>query len=278
MTRIERLAGRLDEPLLVTGSTNVRYLTGLSSSNAAVVVEPDGEARLYTDFRYAERARALGGAETVEVGRDLIESLGTLLAGRRILFEAPHVSFDTYTKLRSAGVDLVATGSQVGDIAQGPVEELRRVKEPAEADAIRRASRLSDEVFERLTEERFTGRTERDLAWWIEAAFHDAGAEGLSFPSIVAAGANGASPHADPGARVIEAGTLVTIDMGCIVDGYCSDCTRTFATGAATGAARRGVRALPAGAARRARCGPSRCARPRCRLGIAHGNRGSRAR
>ena len=230
MSRIAGLAASLDEPLLVTGRTNVRYLTGLSSSNAAVLVEPGGEATLYTDFRYAENARATG-VKVVEIARDLIGSLGTLLAGRRVAFETPHVSYDTYSRLSSAGVDLVARGSHVGSVAAGPVEDLRKVKEPGEVDAIRRASTLSDEVFAELVQQRFTGRTERELAWWIESALREAGAEGLSFSSIVAAGTNGASPHAEPGDRVIEAGTLVTIDMGCVVDGYCSDCTRTFATG-----------------------------------------------
>ena len=230
MSRIARLARVLADPLLVTGRTNVLYLTGLSSSNAAVLIEPGGGASLYTDFRYTENARATG-MKVVEVARDLIGSLGTLLAGRRIAFEAPHVSYDTHSRLTSAGVELVASGSHVGSVAAGPVEDLRRVKEPSEVDAIRRAATLSDEIFAELARQRFTGRTERELAWWIESAFRDAGAEGLAFPSIVATGANGASPHADPGDRVIEAGLLVTIDLGCVVDGYCSDCTRTFATG-----------------------------------------------
>jgi Xaa-Pro aminopeptidase len=231
MSRISRLAERLSDSLLVTGSTNVRYLTGLSSSNAAVLVGPGGAATVYTDFRYAERARSVDSVDFVEVARDLVGSLGTLLAGRRVAFEAPHVSYDTYRRLSSAGVELVASGSQVGDIAEGHVEDLRRIKEPGEVDAIRRAAAISDRVFAELARERFTGRTERELAWWIESAFHDAGAAGLAFSSIVAAGANGASPHAGPADRPIEAGTLVTIDIGCVVDGYCSDCTRTFATG-----------------------------------------------
>jgi Xaa-Pro aminopeptidase len=196
-----------------------------------VLVDAGGEAILYTDFRYAERARALEGVELVETARDLVGWLGTHLAGRRIAVEAPHVSYDTYGRLSAAGVDVVPVGSRVGDVAAGPVEDLRRVKETSEAAAIRRACALSDEVFSRLAEERFTGRTERELAWWIESAFHDAGAEGLSFSSIVASGDSGASPHAEPGDRVIEGGTLVTVDIGCVVDGYCSDCTRTFATG-----------------------------------------------
>jgi Xaa-Pro aminopeptidase len=231
MSRISRLGERLSDSLLVTGPTNVRYLTGLSSSNAAVLVEPGGAATVYTDFRYAEQARAVDGIELVEVARDLIGSLGTLLAGRRVAFEAPHVSYDTYKRLCRAGVELTATGSQVGDIAQGHVEDLRRIKEPGEVEAMRRASAISDQICAELAHQRFTGRTERELAWWIESAFHDAGASALAFSSIVAAGANGASPHAMPGDRPIESGTLVTIDIGCVVDGYCSDCTRTFATG-----------------------------------------------
>src|SRR5262249_30555750 len=104
-------------------------------------------------------------------------------------------------------------------------------KERGELDAIRRACAVSDAVFAALAGEQFTGRTEGELAWWIESAFHDAGAAGAAFSSIIASGENGASPHAVPGDVVIGPGTLVTIDMGCIVDGYCSDCTRTFATG-----------------------------------------------
>jgi Xaa-Pro aminopeptidase len=78
---------------------------------------------------------------------------------------------------------------------------------------------------------RFTGRSERELAWWIEQRFHELGAEALAFPVVVAAAENGARPHAVPRDTAIPAGTLVIVDAGCRVDGYCSDCTRTFATG-----------------------------------------------
>src|SRR5439155_247781 len=122
------------------------------------LVEADGAAMLYTDFRYAERARAIVGIEVVEIARDLIGSIGSLLSGRRIAVEAPHVSYDTYRRLSTAGIDLVPLGSQVGDIADGPVEDLRRVKEPGEIEAIRRAGAISDQVFAGLAEERFTGR------------------------------------------------------------------------------------------------------------------------
>ena len=96
---------------------------------------------------------------------------------------------------------------------------------------MRRAGALSDEIFGALAAERFSGRTEQELAWWIERSFRDAGAEGVSFPAIVAAGETATSPHAVPGDRPIEEGVLVVVDAGCVLDGYCSDCTRTFAVG-----------------------------------------------
>ena len=82
-----------------------------------------------------------------------------------------------------------------------------------------------------LAKERFTGRTERELAWWVERSFREGGADGVSFPTVVAAGETGTSPHAVPGDRPIEEGVLVTVDAGCVLDAYCSDCTRTFAVG-----------------------------------------------
>ena len=230
MSRIERLAAVLDEPLLVAGppyvlggQANVRYLTGLASSNAAVLVEPDGTASLYTDFRYANRARSIPGLEVVEVARGLLPAVGKLLAGRRIGFEEQHVPHALYRALVDAGVDAQPTS--------GLVESFRAVKDADEVEAMRRASALSDEVFAALAQERFSGRSESELAWWIERSFREGGAQGVSFEAVVGAGATAASPHAVPGDAPIEQGVLVVVDAGCVLDGYCSDCTRTFAVG-----------------------------------------------
>jgi Xaa-Pro aminopeptidase len=230
MTRVERLAALLEEPLLVAGppyvlggQANVRYLTGLQSSNAAVLVEPDGTATLYTDFRYASRARAVQGFEFVETPRGLIPALGELLSGRRIQFEEQHLPHAFYRALVDAGVDAVP--------ASGLVESLRAVKDDEEIALMRRGAALSDEVFAALAQERFSGRSERELAWWIERSFREGGAEGVSFEAVVGAGATAASPHAVPGDTPIEPGVLVVVDAGCVLDGYCSDCTRTFAVG-----------------------------------------------
>ena len=105
------------------------------------------------------------------------------------------------------------------------------MKEPAEIETMREAAAISDRVFAALAEEQFTGRTERELAWRVRELFHEHGSSELAFDSIVAAAENGASPHADVRDVEIPANTLVTIDAGCRVDGYASDCTRTFATG-----------------------------------------------
>jgi Xaa-Pro aminopeptidase len=230
VTRIQRLAALLEEPLLVAGppyvlggQANVRYLTGLASSNSAVLVEPDGGATLYTDFRYANRARALGGVEVSEVARGLVPAVGELLSGRRIQFEEQHLPHALYRALVDAGVDAVPSS--------GLVEGLRAVKDADEIAIMRRGGALSDEVFAALSRERFSGRSERELAWWTERSFRERGAEGVSFEPVVASGATAASPHAVPGDAPIERGVLVTIDAGCVLEGYCSDCTRTFAVG-----------------------------------------------
>ena len=219
--RIERLRSLLDEPLLVSSPVNVRYLSGLQSTNAALLVTPDG-ARLYTDFRYAERARSLRSAELVETRRDLYADLAERLSGR-IAFEAGDLTYERYERLTAGGAELVPR--------HGLVEGLRAVKDEAELAAIRRAAAIVSEAFERLAAEPFVGRSERELAWRMVEILHELGAEEVAFPVTVAAGESGASPHAVAGDSRVEEGQAVVIDAGCRAGGYCSDCTRTFATG-----------------------------------------------
>ena len=135
MNRIERLASTLDDPLLVTGLVNVRYLTGLHSSNAAVLVDPDGDATLYTDFRYAEAASEIEGVTFHRTPRAVVPALAELLSGRQVAVEAAHLSLASAEALREGGVALVST--------TGVVEALRAVKEPGELEAMRRAAAAS---------------------------------------------------------------------------------------------------------------------------------------
>jgi len=219
--RIEALRQSLEEPLLVTHGVNVRYLTGFASSNAALLVEPE-RVRLFTDFRYVDAARAVEDVELVETKRSLMAALAELLEGR-VGFEATAVSYASWETLRGGGLDLVPR--------HGLVEALRAVKDDGELDAIRRAGEITSRAYERFAEERFVGRTERDLAWRLDELFHEFGAHAPAFETIVASGPNSARPHARPTDRAVGAGETVVIDAGAQVDGYCADCTRTFATG-----------------------------------------------
>jgi Xaa-Pro aminopeptidase len=115
------------------------------------------------------------------------------------------------------------------------VEKLREVKDEGELDAIRRAAEVTNRAFARFAEERFSGRTEKELAWRLEQLLREEGADAMSFPVVVAAGPTGASPHAVPGERTPEPGQTVVVDAGAKVAGYCSDCTRTFAVGGLDG-------------------------------------------
>jgi Xaa-Pro aminopeptidase len=219
--RVDQLREQLEEPLLVSNPVNVRYLSGLASSNAALLVEPD-RFQLFTDFRYGERARAIRGVEAVETRRDLYADLAERLSGR-IGFESDALTYARFETLSAGGLDLVPR--------RGLVERLREVKDGAELAAVRRAAAIVTAGFERLAEEPFVGRSERELSWRMAELQHELGAEDLAFPSVVASGEAGASPHAVPSDRRIEVGETVIVDSGCKAGGYCSDCTRTFATG-----------------------------------------------
>jgi Xaa-Pro aminopeptidase len=219
--RLRRLQESLEEPLLVTKRTNVLYLVGFKSSNAALLVET-GDVRLFSDFRYSEAARAVEGVRFVETKRALLKDLSERLSGP-IGFEADAVSYSGYETLRAGSIEPVPR--------RGLVETLRAVKDERELAALKEACGITDRVFERLAEERFVGRTEREVAWTIEQLFHQEGAETVAFETIVASGPNSARPHGRPTDRVIGGGETVIVDTGCTVWGYASDYTRTFATG-----------------------------------------------
>ena len=229
MSRADRLVALLEDRsldwLLVTNLVNVRYLAGFTGTNGACLVSPD-ERLFFTDFRYVERARAeVRKFERVEGGRDVLGDLAARLRGR-CGFDDAHLSVRAHKRLAekaAEGVELVPAG--------GLVERLRSQKEEAELRAMRAAAQIADAVYEEVRDQGLTGRTEREVARSMVRRMEDLGAEGPSFPPIVAAGAQGALPHAEPRDAEIPAGTLVVIDAGARVDGYCSDCTRTFATG-----------------------------------------------
>ena len=218
--RIDRVRELLDDSLLVTNQVNIGYLAGIACDNGGLLVEPDG-ARLYTDFRYVEAGRQ-AGADVVQTGRNIFVDLAERLSGR-VAFEADTVTYAQYETLASGGLELVPR--------RRVVEQVRTVKDDGELAAIRRAAAITSETFDRLGEQPFAGRTEREIADWIEATFRELGGVGLSYDTIVASGPNAALPHAVPADRVVGGGETIIVDASPMFDGYCCDCTRTFATG-----------------------------------------------
>ncbi|MDQ3992311.1 MAG: M24 family metallopeptidase [Actinomycetota bacterium] len=207
--RVQRVREAVETPLLVTNVTNVRYLTGFRSSNAAVLVERD-RLRLFADFRYADAGRHVEEVEFEVTKRAIPADLAGRLAGR-IAFEAATLPYADYELLRAGGLELVPT--------RNVVERLRAVKDEQEIAAIRRATELTNVAFERFAGERVIGRTERELAWRMDSALHELGAQGNAFPTIVATGPNAANPHTTPGDRVVERGDTVIVDAGARLGG-----------------------------------------------------------
>jgi Xaa-Pro aminopeptidase len=232
MSRVDRVVARLEEReldlLLVTDLTNLRYLTGFTGTNGMAVIGRDAR-RFVTDFRYVEQATRQASGFDVERGpQDFVTALGEgWPEGRlRLGFEDDHVSVRRHHRLREvvpARIELAAAG--------GLIEAERAVKEPEEVERIGAAARLADGIYDWLRERGIVGRTEREVAVALEHEMLVRGADEPSFPSIVASGERGAFPHAMRTDEPIPAGTLVTFDLGARLDGYCSDCTRTYATG-----------------------------------------------
>jgi Xaa-Pro aminopeptidase len=230
--RADRVAARLEEReldlLLVTDLVNLRYLTGFTGSNGMAVVGGDVR-RFVTDFRYVTQAeREVEGFDREQAPQEFVTALsdGWPEGPLRLGFDDQHVSVKLHKRLRSVvpeRISLVAAG--------GLVESERAVKDADEVARIRAAAALCDEVYEWVREQGVVGRTERDVAVALEHEMRLRGASDPSFPSIVASGERGALPHASPGDDEIERGTCITLDLGVRLDGYCSDCTRTWATG-----------------------------------------------
>jgi Xaa-Pro aminopeptidase len=240
LARVERLAADLDErgidALLVEAPVDLRYLTGFTGSHGlALIVGAAADGRLgahrfLTDFRYstqsAEQLPEEFGREIVP--GELLDALAALLADTagRLGFDAAHLTVKAHRRL----VEILPSGWSLV-AATGAVEGLRAIKDAAEIARIRAAAELADEALRGVLADGILGRSERDVAIELELRMRRLGAEAPSFPPIVAAGAGGALPHAVPREEAIPRDVLVTIDWGALHEGYCSDCTRTYATG-----------------------------------------------
>ncbi len=239
-TRVARLVERAREleldALLLQSMIDARYLTGFTGDNVALVLFADGDGaaasqRFLTDFRYDTQSAEQVPPELFEceiVTGELTDAAAAVLApasGRLGFFEAS-TSVKTHRRLQ----ELLAGNWELVPCEE-EVARLRTIKDPGEIERIRAAAQLADRALEGILEDGLLGRSERDVATELELRMRRLGAESGSFPAIVAAGPHGALPHAEPRDVEIPPDVLVTIDWGALLDGYCSDCTRTYATG-----------------------------------------------
>ena len=235
--RIEGLVAQLPEKeldaILISGPENRRYLSGFTGSAGYLVVSPS-EAVLATDFRYTEQAAAQATDFRVVQARGGWDWLVELLketGHKRLGFESQSMTVATYESILEALRQEEAL-AQVSLVASsGGAEKQRSVKDDAELAMLQRAIDASDAAMEAVCPQIQEGMTEREVAWRMEKAMRDLGADGLSFDTIVAAGPNGAMAHHQPSDRPIGRGEPVVIDMGARVGGYCSDITRTVVLG-----------------------------------------------
>ncbi|MGH9127073.1 MAG: M24 family metallopeptidase [Acidimicrobiales bacterium] len=240
--RLPRLRGALGgaecDAVLVTSLTNIRYLTGFTGSAGMLFVLPD-EVVLVTDGRYetqsAEQLAAAGVAVRVEIGqaarqtevaKELVSSAG---AAFRLGLEATHVSWARQRAMADLfpDVDLVAT--------VGLVEELRRIKDAGEIARVAEAARIADAALASVRPLLADAPTEVAFGQALDAEMRRLGATSPSFETIVASGPNAAKPHHRPSQRTVGRHELIVLDFGALVDGYCSDMTRTLCAGEPAG-------------------------------------------
>ena len=232
-TFVAQLPEREVDAVLISGAENRRYLSGFSGS-AGYLFITDERAHLATDFRYTEQATAQAAhfdVEQVRMGWDWLLTQLKETSAKRVGFESQAMTVATYNSLMNAIVE----DSDLSGIELVPIADLtdgqRCFKDADELALLQRAIDASDVAMEKVCPTIAEGMTEREVAWRMEMAMRDAGSEGISFDTIVAAGTNGAMAHHMPTDKVIRQGEPIVIDMGAKVGGYCSDITRTVVVG-----------------------------------------------
>ncbi|WP_295628002.1 Xaa-Pro peptidase family protein [uncultured Corynebacterium sp.] len=239
--RRARLAAELDsagcDAILVDHPVHVRWLTGFTGSNGAVLVHADGRALVSTDGRYTTQI----AVEAPDLELHVARNCAVELAGRagaagveRLGFEADHVTVAAMRRIHAA---LESAGGGEPVETSGLVDGLRAVKDDAELEALRAVAAIAVTAFEDLVASGAikAGATERAVAADLEHRMRMGGADGIAFDTIVASGPNSAKPHAGADDRELRNGDLLTIDFGASKDGYHSDMTRTLVVGGAEG-------------------------------------------
>lgn len=228
MNRIERLTCKLNaaEGAYITSRAGIFYYSGFTSEDAALVITKK-DAVLITDSRYLIQAKIQAPNFRIYNIADGLDKLFGELALERLGFEEAYMTVSEYERLKDASkAELSAMGKEIA--------EPRRIKEPGEIEKIRAAESLGDAAFSHVLTKLHAGMTELEAAFEIESFMRKNGASGTSFETIVASGKRSALPHGTATEKVIENGDFVTMDFGCVLDGYCSDMTRTVVIGAAS--------------------------------------------
>ena len=225
------LADRGLDALLVFKPVNMLYLTGFRGTSGGLVIFPD-KACLVVDARYEERAEREAANVEIWGGKNVRTALKDLMADRgalKIGFEANGLTYTEYEQYES----MLTGGPKRVELAalDYPIEQLRVIKDAGEIGDITQAARLADNCLKYLAGYIKPGQTEKEIADAAEFKLRADGAEAASFDIIVASGANSAIPHAGSTNKTLERGDLVLIDLGAVVNGYCSDITRSFVLG-----------------------------------------------
>ena len=218
--------------VLISNGNNMRYISGFAGATGYLYISEKRHA-VVTDFRYTIQAEMEAeGYEIITIGNGgYEEALNDILNAdqvKKLGFEAEDMLFASYQKLKENLVvdEMVPIGNEITN--------LRRIKSPNELEFIKKAEAIGDEVFTEILTYIKPGMTELEIAARIEYLLKIKGAQGLSFNAIVASGINSSMPHAVPSAKKVEKGDFLTMDFGCIYEGYCSDMTRTIVIGKAS--------------------------------------------
>ena len=235
--RLENLRKKLEEreldAILISTPENRRYVSGFTGSAGYLVVSRD-DAILATDFRYTEQAgNQSPDFQVIRAGGDWSWFLGCLNENnaRKVGFESQQMTVATYKQISESLQDLPSANRPTLMATSGIVEGLRTIKDQDELALLQKAIDVADAAMEAISPTIQPGETEREVAWRLEKAMRELGADSLSFDTIVAAGLNGAMPHHMPSDKIIEPGEPIVIDMGAKVGGYCSDISRTVCVG-----------------------------------------------
>lgn len=225
LERISRLQLQIKpgQYLYVTNLVNIRYLTGFTGSNAALLVS-DSNAILATDSRYEIQAAIQVPELPAVIGRNFPELLLSKLQKSEVLVEGANLSIDVYQKL-------VTSFEAQFSSSVGVIEALRVVKDDSEIELIKQACEISTKAYQDVIESVRVGQNEKFIRNALEHRMREYGADDIAFASIVASGPNSAIPHHEPTDRELQSGDFLKIDFGAKVDGYHADCTRTAVVG-----------------------------------------------